>query len=60
MGETQELGPFVIRLFNVTGNIEQQSYLSVEAKGFHLLKETVISTLSNKATRKKHYVSMVK
>lgn len=56
VGETQELGPFVLRLFNVTGNIEQQSYLSVEAKGFHLLKETIISTLSDKATRKKHYV----
>ncbi|XP_014255518.1 mannosyl-oligosaccharide glucosidase GCS1 [Cimex lectularius] len=59
VGETQELGPFVVRYYNVTGNIVTKSYLSVESGGLHLLKETVRSTLrqiTDKESRRKHLV----
>lgn len=44
-GETQELGQFVVRYANTSGALRGVSYLSVEGKGLHLLKETILSTL---------------
>ncbi|XP_075222414.1 mannosyl-oligosaccharide glucosidase isoform X2 [Lycorma delicatula] len=43
VGETDKLGPFSIRLLNVSGSVDHQSYLSVEAKGLNQLKETLLS-----------------
>ncbi|CAH1390080.1 unnamed protein product [Nezara viridula] len=45
VGETQELGQFVVRYANTSGQLKGISYLSVEGKGLHLLKETIMSTL---------------
>ncbi|XP_018320020.1 mannosyl-oligosaccharide glucosidase isoform X2 [Agrilus planipennis] len=44
-GETVSLGEFSIKMFNYTGAVEHESYLSTVAPGLHLLKETVISSL---------------
>ncbi|CAH0553767.1 unnamed protein product [Brassicogethes aeneus] len=44
-GETSGLGQFVIKIFNNSGVIENESFLSTEAPGLHLLKETVITNL---------------
>lgn len=59
VGETKELGKFLLRYYNISGQVARQSYLSVEAKGLALLKETIITTLrlvSDKTTGKKHLV----
>lgn len=45
IGKTKQLGAFTIRLANISGNVESDSYLIAEGKGLHLLKEEVISTL---------------
>ncbi|KAB0802437.1 hypothetical protein PPYR_04623 [Photinus pyralis] len=44
-GDTPGLGEFTIKLFNFTGTVSHESYLSTVAPGLHLLKETVISSL---------------
>lgn len=44
-GETPGLGEFTIKLFNFTGKVSHESYLSTVAPGLHLFKETVISSL---------------
>ncbi|XP_017783438.1 PREDICTED: mannosyl-oligosaccharide glucosidase [Nicrophorus vespilloides] len=44
-GDTPGLGKFNIKMFNHSGSIEHESYLSTVAPGLNLLKETVISSL---------------
>lgn len=44
-GETSGLGDFSIKLFNTSGSISHESYLSTVAPGLHLLRETVIQSL---------------
>lgn len=59
IGETQELGPFSLRFFNLSGEVKYQSYLSIEAKGLDLLKMTVLSTLRivpTKGNKDRHIV----
>ncbi|KAF5275980.1 hypothetical protein FQA39_LY00776 [Lamprigera yunnana] len=44
-GETPGLGEFRIKMFNFSGIVSHESYLSTVAPGLHLLKETVVSSL---------------
>lgn len=44
-GETSGLGSFKLTLFNQTGDLLSDSYLSTAAPGLHLLKETVLNSL---------------
>ncbi|XP_067000936.1 mannosyl-oligosaccharide glucosidase [Anabrus simplex] len=43
-GETEGLGPFTIKIFNTSGEVEHESFLSTSTKGLHLLKETVLNS----------------
>ncbi|BET01617.1 Mannosyl oligosaccharide glucosidase [Nesidiocoris tenuis] len=59
VGETKELGKFVVKYHNISGRIVRESYLSVEAKGLQLLKETIVTTLRvvpDKSTGTRHLV----
>lgn len=44
-GHTPGLGDFSIKLFNHSGAIQHESFVSTVAPGLHLLKETVLSSL---------------
>lgn len=58
-GETHGLGGFKLTLFNQTGDVLSDSYLSTAAPGLHLLKETVINALriiTEKNSKKKRLV----
>ncbi|XP_054262025.1 mannosyl-oligosaccharide glucosidase [Macrosteles quadrilineatus] len=45
VGETDKLGAFTIKLYNISGTIEYESHLAAQGKGLHLLKEVVMSTM---------------
>lgn len=58
-GKTSGLGDFSIKLFNTSGSISHESYLSTMAPGLHLLRETVIQSLrlaQSKPTAPPHVV----
>ncbi|PNF40173.1 Mannosyl-oligosaccharide glucosidase GCS1 [Cryptotermes secundus] len=44
-GETEGLGAFALKLYNHSGQVESESYLSTVTQGLHVLKETVFSSL---------------
>lgn len=44
-GETPGLKDFSIKIFNHTGAVSHESYLSTIAPGLNLLKETIVSSL---------------
>ncbi|KAI4459446.1 mannosyl-oligosaccharide glucosidase [Holotrichia oblita] len=52
-GETSGLGEFSIKLFNYSGSVNHESYLSTSYLGLDLLKETVISSLRLMQDKKK-------
>lgn len=45
VGETEKLGAFTIKLVDISGKIESQSYLSAEGLGLHVIKEVILSNL---------------
>lgn len=45
VGETDKLGAFSIKMLNISGKIEHESYLVSQGKGLHLLKEVVMASL---------------
>ncbi|KAJ9596409.1 hypothetical protein L9F63_012572 [Diploptera punctata] len=53
IGETDGLGSFNIKLYNNSGEIENESYLSCSAQGLHVLKETVVASLRLVTDRQK-------
>lgn len=58
-GATSGLGDFTIKLFNISGTVSHESYLSTIAPGLHLLRETVIQSLrlaQSKPNAPKHVV----
>lgn len=44
-GETSGLSAFSVKIFNNSGTVLHESYLSTIAPGLHLLKETIVSSL---------------
>ncbi|XP_046686080.1 mannosyl-oligosaccharide glucosidase-like [Homalodisca vitripennis] len=51
VGETEQLGAFTVRMVNVTGRVEQESYLVTQGRGLHLLKEVVMASLREMTVR---------
>ena len=45
IGETEGLGAFNIKLYNHSGEVEHESFLSCAAQGLHVLKETIVASL---------------
>lgn len=57
-GNTEGLGDFTFTIYNQTGNVASDSYLSSVAPGLHLLKEAVINSMRgvvDKSTNKRRY-----
>lgn len=52
-GETAGLGAFTVKLYNHSGQVEHESYLSTVTQGLHMLKETVITSLRLVTDRQK-------
>jgi len=52
-GETEGLGAFTLKLYNQSGQVEHESYLSTTAQGLHVLKETVFASLREVIDRRK-------
>lgn len=53
IGETEGLGAFTVKLYNHTGEVEHESYLSTATHGLHVLKETVVASLRLVTDREK-------
>uniref|UniRef100_A0A1B6DLQ2 Mannosyl-oligosaccharide glucosidase n=1 Tax=Clastoptera arizonana TaxID=38151 RepID=A0A1B6DLQ2_9HEMI len=56
-GQTDKLGKFTIKLFDVQGTVESESFLTTEGRGLQFIKEDILSKLKLVSKKgKKHIV----